>query len=238
MDRQSVDADALSADPGGQRLSPRELKTIIALERSNASFLMFRDGQERLQTLTLPTQDRSLLIGRRDGVDLRMDWDPEVSGVHAELRYLGGSWCLNDDGLSRNGSYVNGRRISGSQRLGDRDQIRVGRTVLVYRAKLDDATLSTATPAAVWIGSNPNLTETQKRILVSLCRPLLDRTRYAAPASNQQIASDALLSIDAVKAQLRSLFAKFALDELPQNQKRARLAEIVLQAGVVTREDL
>jgi hypothetical protein len=39
--------------------------------------------------------------------------------------------------------------------------------------------------------------------------------------NNQQIAEELFLSLDAVKSHLRSLFHKFGIDQLPQNQKRA-----------------
>ena len=60
-------------------------------------------------------------------------------------------------------------------------------------------------------------------MLVALCRPLKD-SAYAAPATNKDIADEVHLSVDAVKAHLRVLFERFGLDDLPQNQKRARLA--------------
>ena len=60
-------------------------------------------------------------------------------------------------------------------------------------------------------------------MLVALCRPFKD-SAYAAPATNRDIAEEILSHVDAVKAQLRVLFERFGLDELPQNQKRARLA--------------
>jgi hypothetical protein len=37
---------------------------------------------------------------------------------------------------------------------------------------------------------------------------------------------------------LRALFTKFELSDLPQNEKRARLAESVLRLGVITERDL
>jgi hypothetical protein len=37
---------------------------------------------------------------------------------------------------------------------------------------------------------------------------------------------------------LRRLFAEFELSEMPQNEKRARLAECVLQFGVISERDL
>jgi DNA-binding NarL/FixJ family response regulator len=61
---------------------------------------------------------------------------------------------------------------------------------------------------------------------------------YATPATNQQIAEQVYLSVDAVKAHLRALFSKFGLAHLPQNQKRATLVERAVNLGVVTRHEL
>jgi DNA-binding NarL/FixJ family response regulator len=60
---------------------------------------------------------------------------------------------------------------------------------------------------------------------------------FVSPASNQQIAAELFFSVDTVKAHLRALFAKFGVEDLPQNQKRARLANPALQSGVVSERD-
>jgi DNA-binding NarL/FixJ family response regulator len=60
-------------------------------------------------------------------------------------------------------------------------------------------------------------------VLEALCRPL-DSAAYAAPASNQQIADELFLSVETVKGTLKALYERFALEALPQNQKRAALA--------------
>ncbi len=75
------------------------------------------------------------------------------------------------------------------------------------------------------------LTATQRQILEALCRPALAGNRYATPATNQEIAGEVYLSVDAVKAHLRTLYRKFGIEELPHNQKRARLVELVLEGG-------
>lgn len=80
------------------------------------------------------------------------------------------------------------------------------------------------------------LTDAQRRVLVALCRPYRDGS-FATSATNQQIAAEIFLSVDAVKMHLRSLFAKFQLSELAQNQKRAKLAEQALQFGVISPRD-
>jgi hypothetical protein len=81
-----------------------------------------------------------------------------------------------------------------------------------------------------------SLTETQERILAALCRPLQEHGAFATPATNQEIADEVFLSVDAVKGHLRALYAKFGIESLPQNQKRARLAEIALAGSPVPEE--
>jgi predicted ArsR family transcriptional regulator len=88
------------------------------------------------------------------------------------------------------------------------------------------------------VAALPRLTDTQRKVLIALCRPYRDGGSFATPASNQQIAGEVFLSVDAVKMHLRNLFAKFDLGELPQNQKRARLAECALQLGLISQRDL
>ncbi len=47
---------------------------------------------------------------------------------------MGVEWVLVDEGLSRNGSFVNGERVEGRRLLDDGDELRFGRTLLRYRA--------------------------------------------------------------------------------------------------------
>jgi hypothetical protein len=44
--------------------------------------------------------------------------------------------------------------------------------------------------------------------------------------------------VEAVKMHMRTLFGKFELADLPQNEKRSRLAECALQFGMVSRHEL
>jgi pSer/pThr/pTyr-binding forkhead associated (FHA) protein len=169
-------------------------------------------------------------------MDLSLSWDTEVSGLHAELQGLGGEWMIVDDGLSTNGTYVNDQRINGRQRLRDGDRIRVGRTLLAF-----NAACAAPVEETVSAGAEPTqqqLTDTQRQVLIALCRPYRDGGSFATPATNRQIADEVFLSVDAVKMHLRALFARFELGELPQNRKRVALAECALQFGVITKRDL
>ena len=51
------------------------------------------------------------------------------------------------------------------------------------------------------------------------------------PASNRQIADELVVSVDTVKGTLHELFETFGLTDLPQNQKRAALAQRALESG-------
>jgi len=215
--------------------TPAELRERIEAEREGTPFLVLRDGDGAQRLLVLdPTKER-VTIGRSAGNDVALQWDTEVSRLHAELERLGDEWTAADDGLSRNGSFVNGQRISGRHRLRDGDVLRVGRTQIAFR--VPEASESSPTVAAGSRAELPALSTTQRSVLVALCRPYKD-AELATPATNQQIADELYLSVDAVKAHLRTLFGFFGVEHLPQNQKRSYLAMRALQDGVVARRDL
>jgi pSer/pThr/pTyr-binding forkhead associated (FHA) protein len=217
-------------------LSPGELKELLAAEREGKPFLAFRDQAGRLSLFGVGHAEQSHTLGRRPEMNLSIPWDSSVSGLHAELQGRGGEWSILDDGLSTNGTYVDGQRVSGRRRLRDGDRVRIGHTILAYRA--GGVAPVQETVATVGEPVRQELTATQRRVLVALCRPLRDGSEFTTPATNQQIAEELFLSVDAVKMHLRTLFAKFELTELAQNEKRSRLAECVLQFGVISQRDL
>src|ERR1700688_966399 len=171
-------------------LSATEIKELLAVERRGEAFLAFRDEQRHLRFFAPGTadlaSDTTTTVGRRPEMDLALTGDQEVSGLHAELQHLGGEWTILDDGLSRNGTYVNGQRIQGRQRLRNEDRIRVGRTVLVYRAAQATLVQETAFAAEQPV---PRLTDAQRRVLIALCRPCRDGS-FATLATNQEIAAE------------------------------------------------
>jgi hypothetical protein len=214
--------------------SPAEVQERLVAERAGAPFLVLRDGSAQ-QRLVRLDGDR-LSIGRGETNDVPLPWDTEVSRLHAELERIAGEWTVIDDGLSRNGTFVNGARISGRVRLRDGDVLRIGRTTLGYR-RPDSEDSSDHTVVA---GEHLTLTDipsTQRQVLVALARPY-KQADFATPATNQAIAAELHLSVDAVKAHLRSLFQRFGIEALPQNQKRSRLVAEAFQRGVLSQRDL
>lgn len=219
-----------------QAATASELKAQIEAEREGLPFLIFRDGEGRHRILVLNDQVERLSMGRRSSADVALTWDEGVSRLHAELRRVGEDWTLVDDGLSLNGSFVNGEIVRGQRRLRDGDALRLGGAVLVFRRPTEAESRGTAPMAE--LDRIVSLSETQRRVLIALCRPFKSSTSFVTPATNDEIASELYLSVDAVKKHMRALFEKFGVEHLPRNEKRARLVERAFAGGVISEREL
>jgi pSer/pThr/pTyr-binding forkhead associated (FHA) protein len=226
---------AVDAAPPLRPPSVAELEQRIQAERRGEPFLLYRDGDGHQRILMLDPEAAPVTVGRQSDNAVPLEWDSEVSRVHAELVRVGSSWTLADDGLSRNGSYVNDERVTGRRRLDHGDVVQVGRTVLHFRCP--SAAESEPTVASPDAAAARQLSAGQRRVLIALCRPFRDSS-FATPATNQQIAEELYLSVDAVKSHLRKLFVVFGVNEMPQNAKRSHLAWQALASGVISVREL
>src|SRR6266540_3712690 len=109
---------------------------------------------------------RRIVLGRDLDSDVALTDDSAVSRVHAMLERVGSGWCVRDLG-SANGTIVNGKRIWAEHRLRAGDEIRVGRSLLVYQDRA-----SAPGSATEGIEAPPGLTARERDVLVALCRPL------------------------------------------------------------------
>jgi len=213
-----------------------ELKAQIEAEREGRPFLVHRDGEGGHRITALGADTERLTIGRRSSADLALDWDDEVSRLHAELVRKGDDWTIVDNGLSLNGSFVNGEPVRAQRRLRDGDAIRIGTTVLIFRSPKDQESQATAPSAE--LRTVVSLTDAQRRVLLALCRPFKESAAFVTPPTNEHIAQELYLSVDAVKKHMRSLFEKFGVQHLPQNEKRARLVERAFAGGFISEHEL
>ena len=174
--RAGVLAAARRADP----LAP----TLALRERAQAAD---RGGAQRLRLRRLPRRARARCafhgaeqdagpstIGRRGETDVSLDWDAQVSGLHAELHHIGGEWTIVDDGLSTNGTFVDGRASAAasgcatargcasgarSSPTAPRSARLVGETVIGPRARRS----SSPTPSAACCGALPPVSRRRLR---------------------------------------------------------------------------
>jgi len=203
----------------------------LKAERSGLPFVAWDDANGDQHLLMLGPDRVRVPIGRRADAEIAVTDDPQVSRVHAVLERVGIDWVVMDEGLSRNGTVVNGDRLSQRHRLANGDEVKVGRTVLhyVHLMPADDA--DTLTDAGSVVSRIDLITPQQRNVLAALSAPLRNDSS-AAPATNAEIAAALGLSPDSVKAYLRSLFRTFGLSHLPQNSKRTHLAEIGARLGI------
>lgn len=174
---------------------------------------------------------RRIVLGRDLDSDVALTDDHAVSRAHAVLEPIGSGWCVRDLG-SANGTTVNGERIWAERRLATGDEIRVGRSLLVYREGA--AVHGSATER---IEPPPGLTPRERDVLVALCRPLLTADVFTEPASTRQIADVLAVSEAAVRQHLIRLYDKFSVYEGEDNP-RMRLANEAIRRGAVRLADL
>ncbi len=226
----------MAADgPTLHQSTPAELKARIEAERQGRPFLSLRDS-EGAQRLVDLSERAAVSVGRDAGATVCLSWDGKVSRLHATLERIDAAWTVVDEGLSTNGTFVNNLRVAGRRRLRGGDVIQVGDTDISYFEPAMEQAAETKRGADVVLDAE--LSRTQKRVLAALCRPLHEKGPYATPATNQEIADEVFLSTVAVKTHLRTMYAKYSLSELPQNRKRAALAEAALRSGAIGASDL
>jgi len=206
-----------------------ELQRLGEIEQQRVPFLCWLDAEGEQQFVLL-TGSHGLTVGRRSSNDVVLPGDAEVSRVHARLELVDQDWTIVDDGLSRNGTFVNGSRVVGRRRLQDGDWLRFGTSTIQFRAPAESTTAVTLGRPS--LPDPAHLTPIQRSILTALCRDYSEGAEFPRPCTNAQIAKEVFLSVDAVKTHLRALFMRFGIPDLPQNQKRATLAEMAIRAGV------
>ncbi len=107
------------------------------------SELVVKDGPDAGRRVEV---NGEVVIGREDaGLTIE---DAEMSRRHAVVRVSGSAVEIEDLG-SRNGTYVNGTRITGMTRLNGGDSIKVGTTVIEFDAPRAAETVASPVAAPI-----------------------------------------------------------------------------------------
>jgi hypothetical protein len=212
-----------------------ELQERLRLDEAGRPYVVFRDDERRQRCVVLEPDAQKVSVGRSPEADVAVTWDPLASRLHAFFERTIDGWSIVDDGRALNRTTVNGEAVSGRRRLVDRDIIKVGATELCYRevtGGVGDPTMKAA-PEAPTVA----LSAAQRRVLVAVCRPFGEGRSFAMPASNEEVAAELVVGIDAVKTNMRALFERFGLQDAPRNQKRALLVQRAFESGVISARD-
>ncbi|NPV46937.1 MAG: FHA domain-containing protein [Armatimonadetes bacterium] len=126
----SAGAPPATARSGAADGSP--LVSAISHEHARPRLVVQEPGQSRLLAGQVIELTAALTIGRADDNGLVID-DRFCSSHHALIFTHGGERILRDRD-STNGTYHNGRRITGDVVLRDGDRINIGTVALDYRA--------------------------------------------------------------------------------------------------------
>ena len=183
------------------------------------------------QLITLSGQ--RVTVGKASTNIVSLKHDSTVSRLHAVLESHGFAWSVRDVG-SRNGTYLNGERISAERVLRSGDELRVGTSRLIFWEvkEGDEITASEATISAAPAELPPPLTRRELEVLVVLCRPLVSDDPFPAAASVRRMAQELFVTEAAIKQHLQNLYDKFAIPT--EGERRVRLANEAIRRGAVT----
>jgi pSer/pThr/pTyr-binding forkhead associated (FHA) protein len=187
--------------------------------------------------------DRGVVtLGRRPEADVCLPWDPGISRLHAELIHRAGEWLIADDGLSQNGTLVNGMPVEGRRRLRDGDLITLGRTTMTFCEPSTEADASGRQDADVTM-SLPEMrpvrtySEQQQLILRQLCRPLREDGEGVQPAADAEIARVLALENEVIVRELDAVAYSFGYADIAIEERRLRTALTALRSGLVDTTD-
>ena len=181
----------------------------------------------------VPLGGQRVTLGKASGNDIALEQDETVSRLHAVFENLGAAWSIRDMG-SRNGTYLNGEKITAERVLHSGDEVRVGKSRLIFWMVRDpaDGRRDEATVTVQPLEAPPRLTRREEDVLVVLCRPLVSDDPFPEPASVRAMAGELYVTEAAVKQHLQNLYDKFAIPA--EGDRRVRLANEALRRGAVT----
>lgn len=234
------------------RASGAELEARQRAAQTGAPFLVFRDAQQRQRIHVLEGRG-PVTVGRAPDAAIAVTWDDGVSRKHARFELVGddpaSDWTVVDDGPSRNGTFVNGRRVRGRVRLQDGDNLAFADTAMLFCAATatrrdtllapglprDDTTAAIDSPTIVSGArlTRESLSDGERRVLAALAKPVRRSGGSAPPADDEKIARDTYLGVDTVRRMIEGMCLRVGLHRLPAEEQRRGLVEHALRSGVL-----
>ncbi len=176
-------------------------------------FLVVIDGDHRREVALDGT---AVTLGRAADCEVVLPADETVSRQHARLDRREGGWTVTDLG-SRNGTFVNGRRVAGTTSVGEDDRVLLGGYVLLVRSgQRDDLQTRDASSASVRSGGGLGLSAREVDVVRLVCAGLAD----------QAIADELFLSVKTVHSHLDRIGQKTG------HRRRPELVRFAMDHGL------
>ena len=172
------------------------------------------DGSHR-RTLTVDAD--VVRIGRDPECEVVLPGDTTVSRVHATFTRTDSGWRVTDNN-SRNGTFVNGRRLATDHALAAADRVLIGNFVLVAREPADGVVETVA-------ADEPGRARAQVETGLS-ARELEVLRLLSAGDSDQQIADALFISVKTVQSHLDRIRTKTGA------RRRAELLRFAMDHGI------
>jgi len=168
-----------------------------------------------------------MLIGRGDHCDLVLQ-SSMVSWDHAEVRRTGDAIVVADLG-SRNGTWLNGRRLDRAVRLRHGDVVTIGDT----RVELSFLTDHGHAPTVTADQALPRLTAEHREVLAALTAPFRAARAFAArPPTRGELAATLHLSERTVQRRLDELSRLLSLPPHEGRDRARLLAQRAIELGL------
>ena len=159
------------------------------------------DGNQRR---TVDVDADVVRLGRDHECEVVLPGDGTVSRKHAALRADGSGWLLEDLG-SRNGTFLNGARLTAPTRVNAADRLLIGNYVVVLRSD-DEEELETFAAGNARGAAEDGLSRREVEVLRLVC----------AGRSDQQIAQELFLSVKTVQSHLDRIRDKTGARRRPE----------------------
>jgi DNA-binding CsgD family transcriptional regulator len=171
------------------------------------------DGSHR-RTLTVDAD--IVRVGRGPECEVVLAGDTTVSRVHATLTHNPDGWTVSDN-ASRNGTFVNGRRLDSERPLAPADRVLIGNFILVPQSAGDgEVETALATGGQARAQLETGLSDRELEVLRLLC----------AGDSDQQIADALFISVKTVQSHLDRIRTKSGA------RRRVELIRFAMDHGI------
>lgn len=166
---------------------------------------------------SIPMTTTRLTIGRSASNDIVLKEDQTVSREHAAIESLpGGQWRVRDL-HSRNGTFVNGLKVSGSAPLRPGDRIEIGSSTLeMADSSGTGAPMTTVAPSTEALGI-ANLTKREREVVRLI----------ASGKTDLEVSETLVISVNTVRSHLERIQVKLGV------RRRTELARLAVRLGLV-----